>query len=183
MNLIEETHQRGALDLDLEAAKGVDMMDCDVGLQTAQDGRIWLCLNGRALVRFKPAKWVMDSKRDTNGVEHTLEEWRALFKDRLRLCGVPPKTAERRVNERLTKQAAENLNAMAHVKGAQILFDAFVAQLKQVDVLTPGQRKLQKKHGTPAEFATAVYNCVPGDISMGEARAALEKYQKEWDQA
>lgn len=119
MKLIPETHQRGALDLDLAAAKGVDVMDCDVGLQTAEDGRIWLCLNGRALVRFKPAKWVTDSKRDT----------------------------------------------------------------KQVDGLTPGQRKLKKKHGNPAEFATAVYACVPGDISMSEARAALEKYQKEWDQA
>lgn len=118
MKLIPETHQRGALDLDLEAAKGVDTMDCDVGLQTAQDGRIWLCLNGRAFVRFKPAKWMSDGKTS-----------------------------------------------------------------RQMDGLTPGQRKLQKKHGNPAEFATAVYNCVPGDISMDEARAALEKYQKEWDQA
>lgn len=183
MKIIDETHQRGALDLDLEAVKGADVMDCDVGLQTALDGRIWLCVNGRAFVRFKPTKWVADSKLDTNGTHHTLEEWRKLFVDRLRLCGIPPKTAAQRVKERLTEQAAENLNAMAHVNGAQILFDAFVVQMKQVDVLTPGQRKLKKKHGTPAEFAKAVYACVPGDISMGEARAALEKYQKEWDAA
>lgn len=49
--------------------------------------------------------------------------------------------------------------------------------------LTPAQRKLAKKHGTPAEFAQAVYKCVPGDISMDEARAAVEKYNREWDAA
>jgi len=46
--------------------------------------------------------------------------------------------------------------------------------------MTPAQRKLAKKHGTPAEFAAAVYKCVPGDISMYEARAAVEKYNREW---
>lgn len=46
--------------------------------------------------------------------------------------------------------------------------------------MTPAQRKLAKKHGTPAEFAQAVYKCVPGDISMDEARAAVEKYNGEW---
>lgn len=46
--------------------------------------------------------------------------------------------------------------------------------------LTPKQRKLAKKHGTPAEFAQAVYKCVPGDISMDEARASVDKYCYEW---
>jgi len=46
--------------------------------------------------------------------------------------------------------------------------------------LTPKQRKLVKKHGTPAEFAQAVYKCVPGDISMDEAQAAVGKYNREW---
>lgn len=49
--------------------------------------------------------------------------------------------------------------------------------------LTPNQRKLAKKHGTPAEFAQAVYKCVPGDISMDEARAAVDKYNREWAEA
>lgn len=31
------------------------------------------------------------------------------------------------------------------------------------------QKALAKKHGTPAEFAAAVYQAVPGDISMDEA--------------
>lgn len=48
---------------------------------------------------------------------------------------------------------------------------------------SPAQRKLAQKHGTPAEFAQAVYKCVPGDISMDEARAAVEKYNREWAEA
>lgn len=56
------------------------------------------------------------------------------------------------------------------------------SKLQQIS-LTPQQRKLAKKHGTPAEFAQAVYKCVPGDISMDEARTAIEKYGKEWKAA
>lgn len=48
---------------------------------------------------------------------------------------------------------------------------------------TRRQVALMKKHGTPAEFAVAVYKCVPGDISMDEARAAIEKYNREWEEA
>jgi len=43
------------------------------------------------------------------------------------------------------------------------------------------QYLLKKKHGTPAEFAAAVYKAVPEFISMDEARAAIEKYNKEWN--
>ena len=46
--------------------------------------------------------------------------------------------------------------------------------------LTPKQRKLAKKHGTPAEFAQSVYKTVPGYISMDEARDAVDKYNREW---
>lgn len=48
------------------------------------------------------------------------------------------------------------------------------------DALTPGQRKLKEKHGTPAEFAKACYEAVPGFISMDEAEAAIKKYNAEW---
>ena len=49
--------------------------------------------------------------------------------------------------------------------------------------LTPAQRKLAKKHGTPAEFAVAVYKCVPGDISMAEAKKAIDAYTEDWTAA
>ena len=45
------------------------------------------------------------------------------------------------------------------------------------------QKALAKKHGTPAEFARAVYETVPGFISMDEARDAINKYNREWVEA
>jgi hypothetical protein len=47
---------------------------------------------------------------------------------------------------------------------------------------TAKQRALVKKHGTPAEFALAVYACV-GEISMGEAADAVGKYSREFAEA
>ena len=49
--------------------------------------------------------------------------------------------------------------------------------------LSKKQIRLKVAHGTPPEFAKAVYECVPGDISMDEARAAIEKYNAEWKAA
>ena len=46
--------------------------------------------------------------------------------------------------------------------------------------LTPGQRALVKKHGTPSTFAIACHMCVPGDISYDEAEAAAQKYRREF---
>lgn len=46
-----------------------------------------------------------------------------------------------------------------------------------------GQRDLAAKHGTPAEFAVAVYKAVPEFISMDEAHIAVDRYQLQWDAA
>ncbi len=40
--------------------------------------------------------------------------------------------------------------------------------------------ELTKKHGTPPEFAAAVYRTVPEFLSMDEARGAVDRYAKEW---
>lgn len=45
------------------------------------------------------------------------------------------------------------------------------------------QRRLLRKHGTPAEFAAVCYAAVPGWISMAEASKAVTDYQIEWDNA
>jgi hypothetical protein len=50
-------------------------------------------------------------------------------------------------------------------------------------VLSKKQLRLRLRHGTPADFAKAVYACVPGDISMDEARTAIDKYNQEWQDA
>ena len=57
LTVVEETHQRGLLSIEnLQLVLEVERMDCDVGLQTSADGRIWLCVNGVAFIRFKPSR-------------------------------------------------------------------------------------------------------------------------------
>lgn len=48
--------------------------------------------------------------------------------------------------------------------------------------MIPSQSDLRRAHGTPKEFAAAVYRAV-GEISLDEAEAAISKYQREWDEA
>ena len=46
----------------------------------------------------------------------------------------------------------------------------------------PTREELRRNHGTPAEFANAVWNAV-GEISVAEARSAIEGYEREWLEA
>lgn len=55
-------------------------------------------------------------------------------------------------------------------------------ELLDNEPLTDAQVRLKRKHGTPKQFADAVFNAV-GDISIAEARAAIDKYNKEWFEA
>lgn len=45
------------------------------------------------------------------------------------------------------------------------------------------QKELKERNGTPAEFAVAVYQCVPSTISMDEAALAVAEYCAEWNDA
>lgn len=52
---VPETHKQGHLSIEnAEVVAAMDLADCDLGLQIAWDGRVWLCVNGVAWVRFKP---------------------------------------------------------------------------------------------------------------------------------
>ena len=56
---ITEFHQQGMLEIgNLEFIKQScpNFQDVDVGLQVSFDGRIWLCVDGIALIRFKPKR-------------------------------------------------------------------------------------------------------------------------------
>lgn len=61
-----EVHQQGNLGIcnhtevfdQLEAA-ALEGGQVDVGLQVAADGRIWVCVNGIAFLRFKPGQQQM----------------------------------------------------------------------------------------------------------------------------
>ncbi len=48
--------------------------------------------------------------------------------------------------------------------------------------MTPKQKELLKKHGSPSAFAKAVYAAL-GEISINEANVAILKYQREWEVA
>jgi len=49
-------YQRGHLSIEngVDIALGVDLQNCNVGVQVAPDGRIWVCINGESYLRFKP---------------------------------------------------------------------------------------------------------------------------------
>ena len=48
----EVLHQDGSLSI--EKALTAVHRHCDLGVQIARDGRIWLCVDGQAYIRFKP---------------------------------------------------------------------------------------------------------------------------------
>lgn len=53
MKTIDEIHQKGLLTIEIP---NVESQVCQLGIQTARDGRIWICINGQAFIRFKPIK-------------------------------------------------------------------------------------------------------------------------------
>lgn len=44
--------QSGVLSIEQELKRGIK--ECAIGIQIADDGRIWICVDGQALIRFKP---------------------------------------------------------------------------------------------------------------------------------
>ena len=50
MKEIPETHQEGLLTIEKKVESGM----CDLGIQIAKDGRIWICVNGEAFIIFLP---------------------------------------------------------------------------------------------------------------------------------
>lgn len=54
-----ETHQQGHISIEnKEIIFGgkVDFLNADFGIQIAKDGRVWICINSIAFIRFKPNK-------------------------------------------------------------------------------------------------------------------------------
>ena len=64
-----ESHVRGSLSIEKDLTSE---MDCDFGIQISIDGRVWICIDGVAFIRFKPTqnqKLLLD-----NIVEYTIIE-------------------------------------------------------------------------------------------------------------
>lgn len=54
---INNIHRHGHLSVEnLAKVQAMALQGCDVGLQTSPDGRIWICVNGVAFIRFKPKR-------------------------------------------------------------------------------------------------------------------------------
>jgi len=49
---IPETHIRGHLSVEADFKS---LLDCDFGIQISNDGRVWICINRIAFIRFKPS--------------------------------------------------------------------------------------------------------------------------------
>jgi hypothetical protein len=49
-----ETHQFGRISI--ENLPENKLIEGDLGIQIAEDGRVWVCINGIAFIRFKPIK-------------------------------------------------------------------------------------------------------------------------------
>jgi hypothetical protein len=56
--LIDEypvTHQFGTLEvMNTESIELQNVQEVDFGVQIANDGRVWICINGITILRFKP---------------------------------------------------------------------------------------------------------------------------------
>jgi hypothetical protein len=52
---MEETHCQGHVSIS-EDYKNFphDLQNCDLGIQIGFDGRVWVCINGSAFLRFRP---------------------------------------------------------------------------------------------------------------------------------
>ncbi|KKM98771.1 hypothetical protein LCGC14_1154500 [marine sediment metagenome] len=47
-----ETHKYGFISFEQDIKSGG--IKGDFGIQIAKDGRVWICIDGQALIRFKP---------------------------------------------------------------------------------------------------------------------------------
>ena len=57
-----EIHQRGHFSI--ESKPPTDLTECDFGIQIAEDGRIWICINGMSFIRFRPIMKLKGEKND-----------------------------------------------------------------------------------------------------------------------
>lgn len=51
--VIKETHMKGNISIE-SIPKSKNLLDDDLGIQIAEDGRVWICINGKAFLRFFP---------------------------------------------------------------------------------------------------------------------------------
>ena len=50
------THQQGSISMEVNPFGTSQSLQGDLGIQISEDGRVWICINGEAFLRFRP-KW------------------------------------------------------------------------------------------------------------------------------
>ncbi len=50
---MKETHSQGMISI--ETIPKENLINGDLGIQISEDGRVWICINGEAFLRFKPS--------------------------------------------------------------------------------------------------------------------------------
>jgi len=58
-----EYHQKGILSIEQNLRKGLH--NCDLGIAFDKSGKIWLCMNNKAIIRFTPHEPIKCSTRRT----------------------------------------------------------------------------------------------------------------------
>lgn len=53
-----ETHQKGYIHIERNADWG-GLIKGDLGIQIAKDGRVWICIDGQAFLRFRPKEGIV----------------------------------------------------------------------------------------------------------------------------
>jgi len=49
---LKETHLQGHLSVEADIKSS---LNCDFGIQISTDGRVWICIDSIAFIRFKPS--------------------------------------------------------------------------------------------------------------------------------
>ncbi len=69
MKALPETHEQGLITFEQDIKTGG--IKGDFRIQIAKDGRVWICVDGQALIRFKPVHLFKDYR--TNKKEGKLK--------------------------------------------------------------------------------------------------------------
>jgi len=51
-----ETHQQGSISMESNPFNTSQSLQGDLGIQISKDGRVWICINGEAFLRFRPKR-------------------------------------------------------------------------------------------------------------------------------
>ena len=63
MKEYKETHQQGIISVENSGLLKDGYKKGDFGIQIATDGRVWVCIDGIAFIRFKPAREVTNDNK------------------------------------------------------------------------------------------------------------------------